>query len=64
LKRRLPCIERQKNAEHPKKLNIARVFIVAPGVGHDTLALRGGLGEANWEFYRLLAATNAVTIFR
>jgi enterochelin esterase-like enzyme len=51
-------------AEHLKKLNIAHTFTVVPGVGHDTLALLKGLGEANWEFYRLSFATNAATIFR
>lgn len=39
-------------SEHLKKLNIAHTFTIVPGVGHDTLALLKGLGEANWEFYR------------
>ena len=39
-------------SEHLKKLNIAHTFTIVPGVGHETLALLKGLGEANWEFYR------------
>ena len=39
-------------SEHLKKLNIAHTFTIVPGVGHDTLALLRGLGDANWEFYR------------
>jgi len=39
-------------SEHLKKLNIAHTFTIVPDVGHDTLALLKGLGEANWEFYR------------
>lgn len=39
-------------SEHLKKLNIAHNFTIVTGVGHDTLALLKGLGEANWEFYR------------
>ncbi len=39
-------------SEHLKKLIIAHTFTIVPGVGHDTLALFKGLGEANWEFYR------------
>jgi esterase/lipase superfamily enzyme len=35
-----------------KKLDIAHTFTVVQGVGHDTLSLLKGLGEANWEFYR------------
>jgi enterochelin esterase-like enzyme len=35
-----------------KELNIAHTFTIVPGVGHDTLALLKGLGEANWDFYR------------
>ncbi len=27
-------------------------FPMVPDMGHDTLALLKGLGEANWEFYR------------
>ncbi len=34
------------------KLNITHDFTIVPGVGHDTLALLKGLGEANWQFYR------------
>jgi enterochelin esterase-like enzyme len=33
-------------------LNIPHSFTVVPGVDHDTMGLLGGLGEANWEFYR------------
>jgi enterochelin esterase-like enzyme len=39
-------------ADELTKLKIAHSFSVVPGVGHDTLALLKGLGEANWEFYR------------
>ena len=39
-------------SEHLKKLKIAHTFTIVPDVGHDTLALLKGLGEANWEFYR------------
>jgi len=34
------------------ELQIEHTFTKVPGVGHDTLALLKGLGEANWEFYR------------
>jgi poly(3-hydroxybutyrate) depolymerase len=51
-------------SEHLKKLSIAHTFTIVPGVGHDTLALLKGLGEANWEFYRLSVATDAATISR
>ncbi len=44
-------------SEHLKKLNIAHTFTIVPDVGHDTLALLTGLGEANWEFYRAAFAT-------
>jgi enterochelin esterase-like enzyme len=44
-------------SEHLKKLNIAHTFTIVPGVGHETLALLKGLGEANWEFYRELPGT-------
>jgi S-formylglutathione hydrolase FrmB len=44
-------------AEHLGKRNIAHTFTIAPDVGHDTLALLKGLGEANWEFYRAAFAT-------
>jgi len=43
-------------SEHLKKLNIAHTFTIVPKVGHDTLALFKGLGEANWEFYRAVFA--------
>jgi enterochelin esterase-like enzyme len=39
-------------SEHLKKLNIAHTFTIVSGLGHDTLALLKGLGDANWEFYR------------
>jgi enterochelin esterase-like enzyme len=39
-------------SEQLKKLNIAHTFTIVPAVGHDTLALLKGLGEANWDFYR------------
>ncbi|MCX6858036.1 MAG: alpha/beta hydrolase-fold protein [Verrucomicrobia bacterium] len=45
-------------SEHLKKLNIAHTFTIVPGVGHDTLALLTGLGEANWEFYRTAFGKN------
>ena len=41
------------------KLNITHEFTIVPGVGHETLALLKGLGEANWEFYRAVFATNS-----
>jgi enterochelin esterase-like enzyme len=41
------------------KLNITHEFTTVPGVGHDTLALLKGLGEANWEFYRAVFAANS-----
>ena len=34
------------------ELQIEHTFTKVPGVGHDTLALLRGLGEANWLFYR------------
>jgi enterochelin esterase-like enzyme len=40
-------------SQHLAKLNIAHTFTVVPEVDHDTLALLKGLGEGNWEFYRL-----------
>ena len=43
-------------SEHLKKLNIAHTFTIVPGVGHETLALLKGLGDANWEFYRTALA--------
>jgi hypothetical protein len=45
-------------SEHLKKLNIAHTFTIVPSVGHDTLALLKGLGEANWEFYRAALSPN------
>jgi len=39
-------------ADELTKLKIAHAFTIVPGVGHDTLALLKGLGEANWEYYR------------
>ncbi len=45
-------------SEHLKKLNIAHTFTIVPGLGHDTLALLKGLGDANWEFYRAALADN------
>ena len=44
-------------SEHLKKLNIAHTFTIVPAVGHDTLALLKGLGDANWDFYREVFAT-------
>ncbi|NSW56861.1 MAG: esterase family protein [Armatimonadetes bacterium] len=38
--------------EHLDYLRIAHSFTVVPGVGHDTLKVRDGLGDSNWEFYR------------
>jgi enterochelin esterase-like enzyme len=38
---------------HLKKLNIGHTFTEVPAVGHDTMALLKGLGEANWGFYRV-----------
>lgn len=40
------------------ELQIEHTFTKVPGVGHDTLALLKGLGEANWEFYRAAFAMN------
>ena len=45
-------------SEHLKKRNIAHTFTLVPDMGHDPLALLSGLGEANWEFYRAVFATN------
>ena len=47
-------------ADELTKLKIAHSFTIVPGVGHDTLALLKGLGDANWEFYR--AALGAVAL--
>ena len=33
------------------ELKIEHSFIKVPGVGHDTLGLLRGLGDANWPFY-------------
>lgn len=38
------------------RLKIEHTFTKVPGVGHDTLALLKGLGDANWEFYRAVFA--------
>ncbi len=38
--------------QHLERLRIPHTFTVVPGVRHDTLALRNGLGDATWEFYR------------
>lgn len=53
-------------SEHLTKLKIPHTFSMVPEVGHDTLALLRGLGEANWEFYQtafasLRGKTTAVT---
>jgi enterochelin esterase-like enzyme len=45
-------------SEHLKKLNIAHTLTIVAGVGHDTLALLKGMGEANWEFYRSALSPN------
>ena len=34
------------------ELKIEHIFTKVPDVGHNTLALLRGLGEANWQFYR------------
>lgn len=40
------------------ELKIEHTFTKVPDVGHDTLALLRGMGEANWQFYRdVFAAT-------
>jgi enterochelin esterase-like enzyme len=51
-------------SEHLKKLNIAHTFTIVPGVGHETLALLKGLGDANWEFYRLSLSPQSTTTAR
>ena len=51
-------------SEHLKKLNIAHSFTIVPGVGHETLALLKGLGDANWEFYRLSLSPQSTTTAR
>lgn len=40
-------------AEHLEKLGIAHTFSILPNVGHNTLGLLEGLGNTNWEFYRV-----------
>jgi len=35
-----------------RELDLEHSSTEVPGVGHDTLALLRGLGEANWDFYR------------
>jgi enterochelin esterase-like enzyme len=37
---------------HLTRHHIRHAFTEVPGVGHDTLALLKGLGDANWLFYR------------
>lgn len=37
---------------HLTRLNVPHTFEIVPNVGHDTLALLDGLGDANWAFYR------------
>lgn len=44
-------------SDHLTELKIEHTFTKVPGVGHDTLALLRGLGEANWQFYRDVWAT-------
>lgn len=39
-------------SEHLKKLKVEHEFTVVPGVGHETMPLLKGLGEANWDFYQ------------
>ncbi len=39
-------------SEHLKKLRIDHTFTEVTGVGHDTLALLSGLGDANFDFYK------------
>ncbi len=42
-----------------RTLDLEHSFTEVPEVGHDTLALLRGLGEANWDFYRAaLGATS------
>ncbi len=36
---------------HLSSLNIAHTFTIAPGVGHQTIALLSALGPSNWSFY-------------
>ncbi|MFM2220597.1 MAG: hypothetical protein RLZZ553_345 [Verrucomicrobiota bacterium] len=40
-------------SERLTKLKIEHAFTIVPEVGHDTLALLNGLGEANWRFYQM-----------
>jgi sialidase-1 len=39
-------------SSHLRTLDLEHSFTEVPEVGHDTLALLRGLGEANWDFYR------------
>jgi acetyl esterase/lipase len=48
-------------SEELTKLKIAHGFTIVPGVGHETLALLKGLGEANWEFYRAALTAKPTT---
>ncbi|MFM7321659.1 MAG: alpha/beta hydrolase [Armatimonadota bacterium] len=42
----------RKFSEHLKRLRIEHTFTEVPGVGHDTMALLTGLGDANETFYK------------
>ena len=42
------------------ELKIEHTFTKIPNVGHNTLALLRGLGEANWRFYREALSAQAV----
>ncbi len=50
-------------SEHLRKLNIAHTSTIVPNVGHETLALLKGLGDANWGFYRDLPGTRPTGAF-
>jgi len=39
-------------SDHLKKHKIDHEFKQVNGVGHDTMALLQGMGEANWDFYK------------
>ena len=39
-------------SKHLKDLKIPHTFLVAPGVGHNPLALFDVLGDETWAFYR------------
>jgi enterochelin esterase-like enzyme len=39
-------------SSHLKKHEIEHEFKLVPEIGHDTMALLRGLGEANWDFYK------------